>query len=112
MEVLFDEHSALCKSIRTTVGYWRYIVEVKHPESFKRIGLEKSAELVRETLKNPDVVMREKIDPSVYLYYRRYMGKYLICVVAKHLNEEGYIITAYITDHIKRGETVHGQSVL
>ena len=88
------------------------IVEVKHPESFKRIGLEKSAKLAREALKNPDVVVRERIDPSVYLYYGCYREECFICVVAKHLNGEGYIITAYLTDHIKRGETVYGKGLL
>ena len=70
MKILFNEHSALCKSIRTTVSYWKYIVEVKHPESFRRIGFEKSAELVRGVLRNPDVVVRERVDPSVNLYYK------------------------------------------
>jgi len=61
-------------------------------------------------LRNPDVIIREKIDPSVYLYYKHHRGGYFICVVAKHLNGDGYIITAYITDHIKRGEIVYGKN--
>jgi len=76
MKVLFDEHSALCKNIRTTISYWKYIVEVKHPESFKRTGFEKSAELAREALKSPDVV-RERIDPFVYLYYITETNKFV-----------------------------------
>ncbi len=44
-------------------------------------------------------------DPDVYLYYSPYMT-YYICVVARHLNGDGFIITAYITDKIKEGETV------
>ena len=27
--------------------------------------------------------MKERIDPSIYLYYRSYKGKYFICVVAE-----------------------------
>ncbi|HID26933.1 MAG TPA: DUF4258 domain-containing protein [Methanosarcinales archaeon] len=109
MKVLFEEHSILCKIIRTNASYWKYVVEVKHPESFKRIGFQNSVELTKETLRNPDMVVRERIDPSVYLYYRHYRDKYFICVVAKPLNGDGYIITAYLTDHIKRGEVVYGK---
>jgi len=64
-------------------------------------------ETVRRALSDPDVVVKEKVDPSVYLYYRRYRAEYFVCVVVKHLNGEGYIITAYITDRIKRGEIVY-----
>ena len=41
----------------------------------------------------------------VYLYYK-HDPPYLLCVVARHLNGEGYIITVYRTDKIKRGELV------
>jgi len=102
--LLFEIHAVTCRNIRTTTDYWRYIIEVKHPESFKSFG-EKAAELVMETLSKPKVVVREKLDPSVYLYYRRF-GEYFICVVAKHLNEDGYIITSYKTEQIKRGEVI------
>jgi len=30
-------------------------------------------------------------------------------VVVKHLNDDGYIIMAYITDRIKKGEAVYGK---
>lgn len=106
MNILFEEHSVLCKIVRTTAGYWNYIVEVKHPESFNPIGFEKSIEFTKETLREPDVVIREQMDPGVCLYYK-YYGKYSLCVVAKHLNGDGYIITAYMTDHIKKGEIIY-----
>lgn len=104
MEVLFEIHAVTCRNIRTTRAYWRYIMEVKHPESFKQIAT-KAAEMVMETLSKPEVVVREKLDPCVYLYYRRF-EEYFICVVAKHLNGDGYIITSYKTDRVKRGEII------
>ena len=67
MEVLFEIHAITCRTIRTTNAYWRYIMEVKHPESFKQIA-PKAAELVMDTLSKPKVVVREKLDPCVYLY--------------------------------------------
>lgn len=41
----------------------------------------------------------------VYLYYKIDLPSYS-CVVARHLNGEGFIITIYRTDKIKRGELV------
>ena len=105
MNVLFEVHAITCKNIRTTKSYWKYIVEVKHPESFKNIEHQKAIEMVKRTLEDPKIIIRERIDPSIYLYYRRF-DKYLICVVTKHLNGDGYIITSYRTDRIKRGETI------
>ena len=50
-------------------------------------------------------IRRSSEDKDVYLYYSPY-DKYFICVIARHLNGEGFIITAYITDKIKEGEKV------
>jgi len=75
MNYLFSEHSVLCRIIRITESYWKYIFEVKHPESFKNIGFEESIEFVRRALGKPDLVVRERIDPSIHLYYKTYSGK-------------------------------------
>ena len=103
--ILFVIHAVTCITIRTTESYWRYIVEVKHPESFKRIGIEKAANQAKEALSKPEEVIKGRVDPSVHLYYKSFHG-YFTCVVAKHLNGEGYIITPYRTDRIGGGEVV------
>jgi len=58
-------------------------------------------------LKEPDIVKNSANDEDVVLFYRFYehiyKGKYM-CVVVK-LNEK-LIITAYITDRIKRGDVI------
>ena len=46
---------------------------------------------------------RSQEDPTVHLYYGA-DPPYYICVVVKHLNKEGFIITTYRTDVIKEGE--------
>jgi len=103
--ILFEVHAVTCISVRTTESYWRYIIEVKHPESFKRIGIEEAANQAKEALSTPEVVVKGRIDPSVHLYYRSSQG-YFTCVVAKHLNGKGHIITSYRTDRIGGGEVV------
>jgi len=44
-------------------------------------------------------IVREKRD--VYLYYRL-INRFTLCVVTRHLNGDGFIITAYLTTKKKR----------
>jgi len=49
-------------------------------------------------------------DPEAHLYYRFYFGtrvddKYL-CVVVKIKDDDSFILTAYLTDTIKKGEVI------
>jgi len=67
--------------------------------------MENKESLVIKTLEDPEMIRKSLKDPNVYLYYRGY-EKYFICVVVKHLNGEGFIITTYITDRIKEGEEI------
>ena len=83
---------------RTTESYWSLLL-MKHPEI---AGRESD---VQETLRRPDRVCRSRHDVRVHLFYRR-DGGYHLCVVAKRLDEEGYIVTVYVTDSIKEGEHV------
>lgn len=98
-DIYFKVKSHFKKDIRTTKSHWDFIVNVKHLE----IKGEESA--VKEVLKNPDFVSISQEDEDVYLYYRR-KQKYYLCVVARHLNGDGFIITVYFTDKIKEGEVV------
>ncbi len=69
-------------------------------------GKEKTVAL---TLKDPDFIRRSRKDKSVHLYYRWSKEKY-ICVVCKHLNAEGFIITTYTTSRVKEGEEIWRKS--
>lgn len=62
-------------------------------------------QLVKQTLASPEPVRRSRKDSSVHLYYRKRNGTYC-CVVAKHLNGNGFLVTTYIADRIKAGEAV------
>ena len=93
---LFQIKSVLNKQIRITQSYWQKITVVKHP-SIK--GKEKEA---REVLESPDIIRVSNSDKKVFLYYKKYLKNYL-CVVVKHENGKGFIITVYITNKIKEG---------
>jgi hypothetical protein len=98
MEIYFEVKASTGKIIRTTLSHWELISKLKHPE------IEGKEAEVKQCLSNPIEIRKSSEDNDVYLYYHPY-GKYFICVVARHLNGEGFIITAYITDKIKEGKT-------
>lgn len=91
--------SILGKRIRTTKSYWEKLVTTKH----SRIrGREKE---VQEALEKATEVRRSRIDSSVHLYYKKEREHY-ICAVVKHLDDEGFLITAYFTKAIKIGGVI------
>jgi len=92
-DLVFEVVSRLGRRIRLSRSHWEYIVRVKHPSVE---GLEKDVETA---LKSPVEVRRSSKDPSVFLYYGKF-GDKLICALPKHLNEEGFVITAYLTRRV------------
>lgn len=73
-----------------------------HPEM---AGMERAIE---ETLQYPQAVIQSLSDEQARLYYRLYVGtmvgdKYL-CVVVKVHAAGAFVITAYLTDKVKKGE--------
>ena len=62
---------------------------------------------IEETLLRPERVVESFSDPEARLYYRFYFGtmvgdKY-VCVVVKVMGADALVLTAYLTDKIKRG---------
>jgi len=95
----FEVMTPLGIIVRTTSEYWARIVTFKHPV------MRGKEDLVKAALRNPVEIRRSRQDFTVHLYYTP-DGPYHICVVAKHLNDEGFIITAYRTDTIKEGDHI------
>jgi len=95
----FEVTSPLGKRIRTTQEYFRKIVGTKHP------GMRSKEQDVKQAIEKPDEIRRSKTDPEVYLYYRKSDTLYT-CAVVKHFNDEGFLITTYVTDVVKIGEVI------
>lgn len=85
--------SVLGKIIRTTPAYFERIQTVKHPE------LRDPVTTVLTTFEEAEEVWRAGSD--IYLYYRRVQRQWLVAV-ARHLNGDGFLITAYRTSKKKR----------
>ncbi len=95
----FEVTSSLGKRIRISDEYWQTIIETKHPVMAGR------EELVKQALTSPEQVRRSRKDTAVHLHYRKINGHYC-CVVVKHLNGDGFVVTACLTDTIKAGEVI------
>ncbi len=79
-------------------------IERDHPE------MSSQTERIEETLLKPECILKSQTDSESQLFYRHYLKtpvteKYL-CVIVKGRGDDCFILTAYFTDTIKRGETL------
>ncbi len=89
-------------SILLTEERRKHILE--HPE------MKGMLQHIKETLSAPQRVIQSISDKNAHLYYHFYIGtkvgdKYL-CVVVKMVNKDAFVLTAYLTDSIKKGEII------
>jgi len=96
-DAIFEVMTPLGFRVRVSHSYWQLIITVKHPVMTGR-----EAD-VKETLEKPDEIRLSRSDPAVYLFYRSERKRRWVCVVTRRLNEEGFLITTYLTDAIKEG---------
>ncbi len=96
MKTLRD-HQGL--AIRLTDERLAHILE--HPEMK---GLEGAIE---ETLLHPERVVESFSDPQARVYYRFYLGTLVgdkfVCVIVKVMGGDAFVLTAYLTDRVKKG---------
>ncbi len=95
----FEILTPLNFTVRTSEEYWQKLI-VKHPDI-----ADLEAE-VRQALNSPDEIRRSSRDPNLLLFYLVLKEKRWVVAVARKLNGDGFLITAYQTDAIKEGETL------
>ncbi|MBD2455072.1 hypothetical protein H6G80_13370 [Nostoc sp. FACHB-87] len=95
----FEISTPLGFTVRTSEEYWQRLI-IKHPD------IEELEELIKSAVATPDEVRRSSRDAEVLLFYRVLREKRWVVAVARRLNGDGFLITAYQTDAIKEGETV------
>jgi hypothetical protein len=65
---------------------------------------------IKETLQEPQLVKQSRSDENAFLYYRFYyltiVGDKWLCVVAKYLEDDAFVVTAYFTDKLKEGKEI------
>jgi hypothetical protein len=100
---MFTVLTPLGFSVRCTKEWWEYVSAIKPP-----VLSDRQADVVA-TLAQPLEVRRSTKDPSVLLFYGSAHPRFL-CVVVRKENSEGFLITAYPTDSLKKGELVWSAS--
>lgn len=96
---VFEILSKTGKVVSLAEVRWRHVLE--HPE------MQNQLDKVKETVENPDEVRESSRMSSTWLFYKFYIKspvtkKYLL-VVVKVLNGEGFIVTAFFTNKVKKG---------
>lgn len=90
------------KRVRLTEERLAHILE--HPEMK---GMETR---IGETLAQPEKVIESLSDEQARLYYRFYLGTRVgnkhLCVVVKDVDGDAFVITAYLTDSVKKGRVL------
>jgi len=99
MRILVD---CFGREVRLTDERLAHILE--HPEMIAM------AEEVERVLRRPVMVRCSRSDRAVRLFYEFYAetivsGKWL-CVVVKYLEIDAFVVTAYLTDKPKAGDTL------
>jgi len=102
MSTVFEVMAYDRRRIRFTQVQWLHTVFF-HPE------VEGEPAKIRKTLRNPEIVVEgaTKDTKICYGFFKRtpVTSKYL-AVVVKILNQEGFIITAYFTERVRRGKVL------
>jgi hypothetical protein len=98
--VLFAVLTPVGFEVRTTAGYWDIITTIKHPIMAGR------QTDVRATLSQPEEVRQSTRDAQIYLFCGPDGADRWICAVARRLNGEGFLVTAYRTGKIKEGARI------
>ncbi len=95
----FEIQTPLGFTTRTSEEYWQKLI-IKHPDI---VDLEAE---IRQALADPDEIRRSSRDPNILLFYLILKKKRWVVAVARRLNGDGFLITAYQTDAIKEGESI------
>lgn len=61
---------------------------------------------VYRTMNDPDEIRRSKKAADIFLFYKCISMNRWICCVVKKIDGEGFLITTYPTDNIKKGEVI------
>jgi len=65
---------------------------------------------IERVLQSPAEVRVSRTDTTVKLFYEFYartrVGAKWLCVVVKYSSDDAFVVTAYLTDELKVGETI------
>lgn len=96
----------LGRKVRFTAERRRHILE--HPEMAGWVGQ------IPAVLASPEKVVRSRSDPEAELFYvwklKTRVGPKYLCVVVVFRGNDAFVLTAYLTDAVKKGEVLWPRS--
>jgi len=98
--------SKLGKIVSLNTKRWEHVLS--HPEMCRQ------RLKIKDCLVNPDEIRESERSSKIWLFYKLYQKtpvttKYVL-VVVRIMNGEGFIVTAFFTDKIKKGELIWRKS--
>lgn len=98
------------KVFEDLIGRKIRLTDERYSHILEHLEMNELVNRLEEILLEPDYIIQSNIDNDVEIFTRFYItksfgGKYL-CVVVKYLSNDAFIITAYITNKLPKGETV------
>ena len=98
MDYIFEITDKTGRVIRLTKRQWSHII-IKHPD------LSEKDQEIQQVLEKPDLILPHKFDDSMgnYCKYDKKEKAYLFTAV-KYLNGEGFVVTAFYTQQIKKND--------
>ncbi len=85
------------RKIHLSKERWKHITSPSSPHSYMTDYLEE----IKETLSNPDKIIRSVYEDNKVLYYKYYKSRRkFLRVIVKYLNSKGYVITSYFVENI------------
>ncbi len=97
-KIVMSAVSILERKIRLTEQQWTHII-LRHPE------LSGQTQKIRITLEEPDEVVYDELNDNfryVKLFEKTPFSKKHLLVVVRHLDKEGFVITAFFMSRIRR----------
>lgn len=95
--ILFTVTTPLGNRVRLSRDRWRTIIRFKHP------ALAGQEQAIRQCLARPLLIRSSEKDANVYLHYVSLERGYLCVVTAPTKENEQFVVTAYYTKDIKKG---------
>jgi hypothetical protein len=86
--IRFEILTPLGFTVRTNDSYWQRLI-AKHPD------IANFEDLVQQALHHPNEVRKSSRDENILLFYYLRKPRRWVVAVARHLNGDGFLITAY-----------------
>ena len=96
------------RAIKDCFGHSVRLTDERLEHILEHVEMRGMAAEIERVLREPQLVRRSRSDEAVRLFYEFYAqtivgGKWL-CVVVKYVENDAFVVTAYLTDKPKAGE--------